>query len=294
MTGRSRPVRRGIQLPAMAGCLGAIALCGLAPPARAHEYWLAPSGYAAAAHHVVEVGAVAGTGFRGERKPWSSMRCARFVARARAKVDLAKASRNGDLVWARFEPTDDGGALLAYESDFARIELPAEQFEVYLALEGLDGPRAARRARHVTGPGRERYRRCAKTWLSGNADARALGAVGLPLELVPLSVPGTRARLSVRLLDHGRPLEHALVKAWRSPLDPGGMPRDPEQRDSVAVAWQGRTDARGEVELPVDEPGEWLVSAVNMVPSTDPAAADWESTWASLTFARPLARRTSP
>jgi uncharacterized GH25 family protein len=294
MTRRARGLRCGLPLPALAGCLGAFVLAGLGAPARAHEYWLAPSGYAAAAHHVVEVGALAGTGFRGERKPWSALRCVRFVARARGKVDLAKASRNGDLAWARFEPTDDGGALIAYESDFARIELPADQFEAYLALEGLDGPLAARRARHVTGPGRERYRRCAKTWLSGSADARALGAVGLPLELVPLSVPGTQARLSIRLLDHGRPLEHALVKAWRSPPDPGGLPRDPEKRDSVAVASQGRTDARGEVELPVDEPGEWLVSAVNMVPSADPAAADWESTWASLTFVRPPARRTPP
>jgi hypothetical protein len=36
----------------------------------------------------------------------------------------------------------------------------------------------------------------------------------------------------------------------------------------------------------VRESGEWLVSLVDMVPSAEPSEADWESTWASLTFAR--------
>ena len=71
--------------------------------------------------------------------------------------------------------------------------------------------------------------------------------VGLPLELVPLASPGEAPRLALRLFYRGRPLAHALVKAWRQPLVSGAVTRDPETRDSVGVAWQGRTDARGEV-----------------------------------------------
>jgi hypothetical protein len=38
--------------------------------------------------------------------------------------------------------------------------------------------------------------------------------------------------------------------------------------------------------VPVGAAGEWLLGTVHMVPSRDPSAADWESTWASLTFGR--------
>jgi hypothetical protein len=33
--------------------------------------------------------------------------------------------------------------------------------------------------------------------------------------------------------------------------------------------------------------GEWLVGVVHMVSCPAPAQADWQSYWASLTFARP-------
>ena len=36
---------------------------------------------------------------------------------------------------------------------------------------------------------------------------------------------------------------------------------------------------------------QWLLGVVHMIPSRDRTAADWESTWASLTFARERARR---
>ena len=276
----------------LAAALTGLGLLALVPgPARAHEYWLAPSRYAVPAHEAVEVGAVAGTGFRGERKPYSSARCLRFEARAGRRLDLSRVARDGTRVWARFAPSDSGGAVLAFESNFATIELPAAQFDAYLELEGLDAPLAFRRASGQTGPGRERYRRCAKTWLAGSDGTRARAVVGLPLELVPLAVPGEAPLVRMRLLFRGRPLEHALVKAWRAPLGSGGIPLDPETRDSVGVAWQGRTDARGEVAVPVAAPGEWLVSAVHMVPSADRATADWESSWASLCFARPAPRQ---
>src|SRR5262252_2325414 len=267
-------------------------VCGTAAAARAHEYWLAPSRYAAPAGAVVEIGAVAGTGFRGERKPWSAPHVVCLEARTQKVVDLTRVARNGELAWARFAPSDDRGALLAYESDFTPIELPAATFDAYLASEGLDAPLAARRAVQNHGPGRERYRRCAKTWLAGRDGARSRTVIGLPLELVPLATPGEAPRLGVRLLYRGHPLGQALVKAWRQPLASVDAARDPESRDSVGVAWQGRTDPSGDVVVPVTEAGEWLVSAVHMVPSAD-ASADWESSWASLTFVRPAPPRAA-
>jgi uncharacterized GH25 family protein len=181
--------------------------------------------------------------------------------------------------------------LLAFESDFSPISLPGPEFDRYLDTEGLDGPREARRKPGAPDPVRERYRRCAKAWLAGSAATRATEPIGMPLEIVPLAAPGAAASLRVRVLWQGRPLAGALVRGWRAPIAADGALTDPEGRDSIVVSWQARTDARGEAVAQVGAAGEWLLSAVHMIPCTEPAVADWESSWASLTFERPPARK---
>jgi uncharacterized GH25 family protein len=263
-----------------------------ATTALAHQYWLAPTRYDAQPQQPVSVSAYAGTGFRGEAKPWSPGRCVRFVARTGKSIDLSRGASPGETAWARFAPADTGGALLAYESDFASIELKSDEFDAYLADEGLTGPLTARRKAGTHIAGRERYRRCAKTWLAGNDASRATATLGLPLEIVPFALPGSAASLRVRVLWSGSPLAGARVKVWRSPLTDAGAPLDAAVRDSVAMAWEANTDAHGELSVPCEKPGEWIVSTVSMQPSVDTSVADWESTWASLTFARLPKRRT--
>jgi len=264
----------------------ALALFGAvcASPAGAHQFWLTPTGYTLGVGQTVAIGAAAGTGFRGERKPWSPAHSVRFVARTSRTIDLARAASPGDFQWARFAPSDEGGAMIGFESTFTPIELPSTAFDAYLEEEGLSVARAARARASRATAGRERYRRCAKVWLSGRDGARATAALGFPVEIVPQGIPGTTASLSVAVLREGRPLSGALVKAWRFSLGAGNAPVDVSARDSVAVTWQGRTDARGLAWVPVRTAGEWLVSVVDMVPSRVQAEADWESTWASLTF----------
>jgi uncharacterized GH25 family protein len=182
--------------------------------------------------------------------------------------------------------------MMAYESAFRPIELPAGLFDRYLADEGLDGPRAARaKSGAAAGPGRERYARCAKTWLMGTGRARAAErathVLGLRFELVPGRVPSAPGEsLTVRALFQGRPLTHALVRAWRRPIASGWAPASIADRDSVAPVAEGRTDAEGLVTLRIHGAGEWLINSVHMVPSAAPEEADWESYWASLTFAK--------
>jgi uncharacterized protein DUF4198 len=262
-----------------------------AAPAHAHEYWLAPSAYRAQAGDTVTIGALAGEGFVGERKRFSAGRAVRWRVRAGRELDLKPVAREGDTTWARFAPGDRGGVLFGYESDFATITLDAAAFERYLADEGLDGPLAARRARADTVPGRERYRRSAKSWLAGADARRVTEPLGLPCEIVPLSDPGAGPRLRVRVLFEGQPLAGALLNAWRQPFASDGRPLDPARRDTVRVAWSGRTDRRGEADVPASTAGEWLLGVVHMIPSRDPGAADWESAWGSFTFARGVARR---
>lgn len=283
---------RPVPLRLRGGLALVLVLVGLALtaalPVAAHEYWLAPSRYLRSPNRPIELSALAGTGFRGERKPFAPAHCERLSVHATRTLDLTPVAREGGYTWARFAPSDSGGAMFAFESDFTPITLPAATFDAYLATEGLAGPRTARAKdpRLAASPGRERFRRCAKAWVSGNDATRATTPVGLPLEIVPGTPPGQDEQLKLRVLWQGQPLAGAMVRVWHTAAAKDESPTDPESRDSLGVAWQQRTDAQGAVTLPTQQAGEWLVSTVHMVPSSNTAIADWESTWASLTFQR--------
>jgi hypothetical protein len=261
--------------------------------AGAHEFWLSPSSYRAATGDTLTIRAYVGGGFRGELKPYAAPRTVRFVLQAATRLDLMSAVTNGELRWAFFRAPDDGGQLLAFESNFALIELPAERFDRYLASEGLDSPRAARAALGAAaGAGRERYARCAKTWIAGRDPKRVLQPQGLPLEIVPLADPAGEPQLPIQVFYRGKPLAGALVRSWNRPLERGALPFDPAARDSVPPAQELRTQPDGTARLDVQRAGEWLINVVHMVPSEDRKQADWQSLWASFTFARSPASTT--
>ncbi len=261
----------------------------LAPgsPAAAHEYWLAPSISGGPAGAKWSVAGSVGTGFHGEVRPYVATRVVRFELRGGAQgkqgpiTDLRPQAREGDSTWATGTLQGTGGALIAYQSNFAPIELPGPEFDAYLKLEGLEEVRRVRAARIETlEPGRERYRRACKTWIAGTKSdrGRAVKPVGMPLEILPQQVPGSTDRFAFTVSYLGKPLPAVLVRAWHHPA---GAPRD-----SVGRSSEVRTDGKGYGVLLLAGPGEWLVSTVHMVPSADLQMADWESTWASYTFSR--------
>ena len=255
----------------------------------AHEHRLSPTDYVLSRGTSVTITAGVGEGLCSEARPYQSGRTVRFVARTDRVLDLATVAGEGDAVWARFEPTDDRGAMVAWESNFVTHRMAAAAFDAYLESDGLDGPRGVRLAARDTSAGRERYRRCSKLWLAGrelseSVTCRATEPLGLPLELVPLAVPGTSGELRVRLLFGGKPLAGALVQAWHAPWETASAPAPCADSDNAAP-WQGRTDADGFVSVPCSVDGAWLIGAVHMLRCTE-AEADWESTWASLAFGR--------
>ena len=268
--------------------------------ALAHQFWLNVSDHAPTPGEPVAVGALSGTGFQGEARPWSNARCVEFAWHTNRRLALAPFAEDGETRWASQPFTDTLGAWVQYQSNFASIELPADEFDTYLAEEGLDKPLEARKGMSPRPAGRERYRRCCKAWLDGVDERRASRPLGQPLELVPRTRPGATPELHVRVLWQGRPLAGVLVKTWRQPLAADGSTRPALERDSVAVAQAARSDASGDVRLDVSAAGEWLVSAVYMLPASQvkPAPgtpdADWESTWTSLTFARLAPDTTRP
>lgn len=164
------------------------------------------------------------------------------------------------------------------------IEKPADVFASHLQHQGLDHVREDRARRGEAGTAvRERYSRYGKTLIrAGDGSSAAVTRpAGLTIELVPRSDPTTLRpgdRLRLQLLFEGKPASGVLVGAIYATAA------------SKADEWPltARTDARGEVEFPLGDAGPWLIRAVQMVRRTGETgaqAADWETYWASLTFA---------
>ena len=201
-----------------------------------------------------------------------------------------------------FAPTDTfrtafafakpGTHLVLLRSTSSFIELPAEQFTAYLREEGLDYVLKLRQERDQQGTaGRETYRRCAKALVQvGEAaatpaasDSACRRVYGLPLELVleqnPYRLAADKA-LTVRVLRAGRPAAGAAVQIWQR--QPGGLP---------TTHFTVRANQNGRVLLRLSGPGPYLLASVDMTaaPAKLHDRADWQSTWASLTFAGPPA-----
>lgn len=278
MTRRARPSAARFALVALAASLAATRLL-------AHDFWLEPSTFTPAPNQVVSVRLMVGQKFRGEPIPRTASLIEKFEL-VTAEGETPMAGREGGDPAGLGRAGSPGLATIVYRSRNSSVSLEAAKFEQYLKDEGLEAVSAARRKKGETDkPAREVFARCAKALLSVG-DGGAAGAdraVGMTLELVaeknpyavwaaPSTGPATAASLPVRLLYEGKPLAGALVVAF--PYDA------PEAAQSV------RTDAAGRAAIDISRRGQWLLKAVHMIPSSSPEA-DWQSLWASLTFAAP-------
>jgi uncharacterized GH25 family protein len=245
----------------------------------AHDLWIEPSGFTPPPGSRMAVRLRIGQLFQGDPFPRDPALLVRLAVIA---------GGGGEEPIPGVPGTDPAGYLvtgrpglyqLIYASRHAAVELEAAKFEKYLAEEGLEKVAALRARRgQSAAPGREIYSRCAKSLIAVGGDA-GIGydrLADLKLELVPERNPYTLApgeELPVRLLYGGAPLAGAKVAA---------LPRDQPSRQVAA-----RTDVHGRVRLPLGGAGVWMVKAVHMIPAPPGSGADWESFWASLTFALP-------
>ena len=293
--------------PILALSMALLGASGLA----AHDLWIEPSAFTPAPGTRLAVRLFIGQLFSGDvfpRDPKYLLRFAVIGAGGEAPIPgVPDTDPAGFLVTGK-----PGVYLLVYTSRQAAVELPAAKFEKYLAEEGLETISALRaRLGQSAAPAKELYSRCAKSLIAvgGYAGSEARGALaadgrpgavdgrlpaaagtppaslpgapadrvlGLTLELIPEKNPYALAagqELPVRLLYRGAPLAGAKVAA---------VPKEQPSRQVAA-----RTDAQGRVRQPLGGGGAWLVKAVHMIAAPPGSGADWESFWASLTFALP-------
>jgi uncharacterized GH25 family protein len=260
---------------------GALAWLLSAAVSTAHDFWIAPATFRPA-QPPVAIGLRIGDTFPGEPFPRDPTHVLRFVV-VGSRGELSVAGRPGRDPAGYAQLTGSGVHVVGYLSVGRSIVLDGPAFDAYVTKEALEHVVAARAAMSAPqAPVRERFSRCAKSLVSfgepraGSADV----VLGFPLELVAETNPYATApgeAIVVRLLHRGRPLEGARVSA-RSPAD-------------HAALLMERTDSDGRAVLRLPHPGFWLLRTVHMIPASAGSGADWESLWASLTFAIPPGRK---
>lgn len=185
---------------------------------------------------------------------------------------------DGKVLLGNVTIPDSGNVIVAVNSKPNGIELAPTKFEEYLKHEGLQHViRWRDEHSESTQPGRERYSKYVKSiLLSGTPSEFYKQVVGYPIEIMPEKNPyATKPgdSLPVQVIFRGKPAADLQMEmAW---LPPGG-------KAEVKVA--GRTDSEGRLAIPIGSKGIWKLHTVLMERCAEPAVADWESFWSSLTF----------
>lgn len=252
----------------------------VASSAAAHEVWLAPGRYQAAAGETIALDLMNGQKFVGSPQIYNPSDFARFEVIAGGETRRVE-GRLGDHPIAMLTPSVEGLAIIAYQSSISRLTYRRwEEFESFATHKALAGAATRHTARGLPRTGFvEAYARYAKALIGVGAATGADRAVGFETEIVALANPYSEAltEMPVRVLYRGAPRVGVQVELFERFGD-----------GAVAITLH-RTDGDGVARLPVRSGGVYLVDAVMLREPSEEAArktgAVWESLWASLTFA---------
>ncbi len=258
----------------------------LTGPSAAHEFWLSPEDFTLAPGDTLNVDLVVGQRFEGPPAPYIPANFTRFDIVTGGEGDPSPVEgRIGDRPALQMQIDAPGLATVLHVS--RDYELEWDDWDAFVAFtEHKDAgwvPQAhVDRGLEAAGGVVEGYSRHAKSILAVGDGAGQDRAYGLETEIVALENPYTGDMddgLDVRLLYRGEVRADAQVEIFARGADGG-----------VAVSTV-RTNADGVATVPVS-PGEtYLLDAVVMREAAsglvEAFGAQWESLWASLTFAVP-------
>lgn len=254
-------------------CLLAIA-CSFSGAANAHDFWIEPDELAAQPGEQIQIRLREGMDFKGNTLPYIPEWFRDFsVVTSAGRTEVE--SIPGDDPAAQLVVNDDV-MLIGYHSNRNYVELDAEKFNGYLEEEGIEFIRQQRIERGEDDlPAPEFFVRCAKALVySGpSADPIYRTELGYTLELTPQSDPQAVSvgdNLPFRLSFRGEPAPGLLVQAFTR--------GNPGSRQRI------RTNESGMAEISINEPGIWLVKAVNIQAIIGDPKAKWQSYWASFVF----------
>ena len=245
--------------------------------ATAHEFWLQPKKFRYKIGEEMRVDFMVGENFLGEFWDLNRHKVERFEVHTGATVKGllkdVKPSAGNNLLY-RFDR--EGTHLLAFESNFAFIELEGKKFNDYLKDDGIENILAERTKIGILDkPSREYYKRYAKVLVQcGNKlDETYRRRAGLRLEIMPMANPYSIKSgdyLDCQILWEGNPVPHTMVKVWSHIGNRTFLQNIYSEND-------------GTIRFPISSTGPWMVSTVKMIASETEDGA-YQSLWSSLVF----------
>jgi len=255
-----------------------IMLAGMLPlAAAAHDFWIEAHPFQLGVGESADLVLLIGEDFSGDSQPYNPEAIVDFSVRHAGQRRSVQNTPGADPA-GLLSPREDGLYLVGYHSSQSYVDLPADRFHAYLEQEGLEHVIRLRAERGESeSNGREYYSRSARSLLAAGDAARAAGydhPLGYPVELIAQANPyalraGDQLPVEFRYLDE--PVAGILVVAFTA--------------DSPERKFSARTGTDGRIMLPLDRAGTWLVKAVHITELADSPDAEWESFWATLTFA---------
>ena len=249
-------------------------------PALSHEFWLEPEAASVAVDERVNVRIFIGSDFLGEELgnfPSMQESVDLFVQRQRYKI----AGRMGDLPAFTFQPEAPGLHILRYQSIGNLVTYDSyDKYLAFLKEAQREDLAAEHDARGLSRDGiTEVFTRFAKSLIAVGDGAGDDLFTGMPFELVAQETPYQRDgdAVTFALLLGGEPLPDAALHLFL---------RKPD--GSIDESVRLRSDAQGLVEVPVQQPGFYMLNAIQIFPATAEMeaqqGASWQSLWASSTF----------
>ncbi|HBY63081.1 MAG TPA: hypothetical protein DEH78_24935 [Solibacterales bacterium] len=250
----------------------------IAAPLLAHDLYLMPERFLVSPGERVAVGLHNGDAFPESETPpvLARVKDASMWAGGNA-YNMTNLREDGKRGLVDVVIKQNGTPLLAVRTAPNVLELEAAKFHAYLEEDGLEQVIEWRKKNgEESKPGKERYSKFAKALLLANRpDDTWKRRAGHTIEFVPEQNPyASKAGGTVPfvLLVRGKPAGDVRIELARA-------------RDGAGeVTLLGRTDSNGRMVIPLTTPGVYRLHAIHIERCSEPAAADWESFWATFTF----------
>ena len=247
--------------------------------ATAHEFWIGPEEYQVQSGAPLVAHLRNGQNFKGVSLAYFEKQTAKFNLVTRQGATPVQ-PRMGDV--PALDVTAPGGGLVVVVHETRPSTLKYtdwDQFQSFAEHKDYPDIREWHTGRGLPETGfTESYRRFAKALVAVGSGDGSDDVTGMETEFVALTNPYTSDPadgFSARLYYQDKPRTNAQVEVFdKAP-------------DGTVTTSFFRTDAAGDVTIPVTRGHRYLLDGVVLRPAPDGGTPVWESLWAALTFAVP-------
>ncbi|MEM8800366.1 MAG: DUF4198 domain-containing protein [Pseudomonadota bacterium] len=259
---------------------------GASPPVIAHEMFLKPKDHTIPPGSTATIKLVNGTFYRSENViDRDRMRDVTIYGGGKIRHPLGDQWRDQGLATILTQDALDSGTYAIGVSTMPRdFSMTRDSFIKYLRHEGVMDTLADFQANSTLENVRERYAKHVRTIVQvGETRSDEYGrAFGYPVEILLETNPhdaDVGDEVGFQVLRNGVPLPGQLVYASYGGYHAHNAEGDHERAISL------RTDADGQAGFTVSTSGIWYLTLIHMEARENDPDVDYESNWATLTFA---------